>query len=144
MGLPAIAEALVARGADLRATDERGWTPLHHAAARTSNGVTESLLWLHGERRLTRSSARLHGADARNAMEMTTMLLAHGAVSWLKDDQGATPVEVALANGWRKIASVLECRSRADSRELRGRLVRLLGNVADGPRAPGRATAGSA
>jgi hypothetical protein len=92
-----LARWLVARGADLAATDTRGNTPLHERA-RSHHGSIEVLLELGADVHAAGASVGtpLHAAAQSKQAAHAATLLAHGAHVDAPNREGLTPLEVAL------------------------------------------------
>lgn len=90
---------LVTQGADLNATGTLGQTPLHARAGRRQAKV-DVLLELGANVNATDSSNQtpLHTAAQRMNVPSAAMLIVHGAVIDAHDNEGHTPLELALCN----------------------------------------------
>ncbi len=93
----ALARWLVARGADVQATDAYGATPLHTRARSRRSGV-DVLLELGADVHASAPSVGtpLHAAASVMHVEHAAVLLAHGADVDATDGEGMTPLELAL------------------------------------------------
>lgn len=103
------ARELIARGADVNATDQRGLTPLMWASANGHAALAEDLL-----RRGARPDARAASGDtalrlaaANGFLDIVRLLLARGADPGARD-AAETPGTVAAARGHAEIAALLE------------------------------------
>jgi hypothetical protein len=92
-----LARWLVAHGADLGAGDARGETPLHARANRRQAKV-DVLLELGADVNATDSSQQtpLHAAAFRMNVDAVAKLLARGPVVDARENEGLTPLELAL------------------------------------------------
>ena len=101
-GSPEEIEALLAKGADLNATDNGGNTPLHLAASSNSNsGVTKALLEAEADHNTINyfGETPLHLAAMYNSNpEVTKALLEAGADSNAKDNYDKTSLHSAARN----------------------------------------------
>lgn len=93
-----LARWLVSQGADVNAGDTYGETPLHHRAASWKGGV-EVLLALGADiaARDRRGNTPLHGAARSHKPENARALIQHGADINASNNDGLTPLGVALA-----------------------------------------------
>ena len=123
-GRPEAVMTLLANGADPRATDAEGNTPLHHAARSSDPGVAALL---------RDAAAEL---DARNAEGITPLGIACAAGNWRlarfllergakAELEGATPALLPAAGGEEDEAAgvqlLLKHKARVDARDARGR-----------------------
>ncbi len=94
----ALAEWLVAQGADINAADTYGRTPLHHRSASWKGGV-DLLLSLGAdiEARDGRGHTPLHAAAESHKSASVHALLKRGANPHARTSSGDTPLELALA-----------------------------------------------
>jgi hypothetical protein len=92
-----LARWLVAQGADLRARDTWGNTPLH-TRARSWRGRIAVLLELGADANDAGASigTPLHAAADGKRVENAKQLLAHGAAADARESDGLTPLELAL------------------------------------------------
>lgn len=94
----ALAEWLVAQGADVNAVDTYRRTPLHHRSASWKGGVDRLLsLGAYIEARDYRGYTPLHAAADSHKSESIRALLRNGADPNAKTDGGFTPLSLALA-----------------------------------------------
>ena len=86
--------ALIARGADIHAEDNLGQTPIFYSAAGNAHEVAELLLdrGLLAKNWMLKWAARA-GVDSR---EVAGLLLDRGARVNAKDDDGETPLDIAI------------------------------------------------
>lgn len=123
-GRPEAVMTLLANGADPRATDREGNTPLHHAARSSDPGVAALL---------RDAAAEL---DARNVEGITPLGIACAAGNWRlarfllergarPEVEGATPALLPAAGGEEDEAAgvqlLLKHKARIDARDARGR-----------------------
>jgi ankyrin repeat protein len=86
-----------------------GNTPLLHACALGREHVVEALLDRHAQvNRVNKfGQAALHVAAINGSVRCTRLLLERGANSDLKDDQGMTPYDLALEQGFTSVLTIL-------------------------------------
>ena len=105
-----IVELLIAHQADVNAQNPEGATPLHDAALAGQTAVAVALLE-HGARidaRDTESGATpLHRAASWGRREMVELLLSKGADPNAKDNNGRTPLDLAVASAQTDSAELL-------------------------------------
>jgi tetratricopeptide (TPR) repeat protein len=108
-------ELLIAKGANIHATDNEGWTPLHCAAngqAEHADGQFEEIFAL-----LLRSGARIDSRDnngetpllgaASNCLfEICKFLVNHGASMTLADNNGFTPKDWAVLRKQKRLVDL--------------------------------------
>ncbi len=93
---PDVVRFLVNSGADIRATDDDGWTPLYAAAERGALSVAEVLLKAGApvDQPTTFGDTPLHRAVRRPDVQMSEFLLKNGADLWLPDDDGQSAAQI--------------------------------------------------
>jgi cytohesin len=103
----AVAQLLLARGAEVEARDELGWTPLHHAVS----VAVQELLVANGANVGARDNGGrtpLHVAALSGRADLAQFLLARGAdVNARDSEDGVTPLHMAAFNGQRPVAELL-------------------------------------
>jgi ankyrin repeat protein len=104
-----VVELLIARKADLEATNANGCTPLLTAALFTNLPVAEVLVAHKANlnARALNGFTPLSAAALRGDAAMATLLLAAGANPNLADNEGFTPLHTAVENGHRAVVTVL-------------------------------------
>jgi uncharacterized protein len=102
-------------GADLRSTNRYGGTALipacHHGHVETVRELLKTAIDVNHVNRLGWTALLevvILGNGSPTYIEITRLLLAHGANVNLPDNQGVTPLRHALQRGQREIASILE------------------------------------
>jgi cytohesin len=130
--LVAVAKLLIAHGADPRATNDRGETPLHLAAR---DGFVEMAKLLIASRAPVEATDKdgqtpLHEAAWIGHADMAALLLGHGAVAGHKDATGLTPLHWLArgrhgfepeADGARTIKLLLGHGAKIDEADREGR-----------------------
>ncbi|KAI1768625.1 hypothetical protein GGR53DRAFT_383781 [Hypoxylon sp. FL1150] len=95
-----IAEILIDNGADANISDDLGWVPLHNAASRSDDRITELLLGkgkaITNKKTLYRGATPLHMAVDRGHVRITELLLEAGANRDLTTWNGETSLNWAL------------------------------------------------
>ncbi len=106
---PRVAEALLAHGAALEATNHLGRTPLLVAAQFTNEAVARVLVAHHANlnARDEYGSTPLNLVAYRGNVAITELLLKVGANANLEDDEGFTPLNTAIEHGRPDLAKVL-------------------------------------
>jgi len=106
-----LAEALIARGADLKVTDKSGATPLHFAVSHERRETCELLLARGADPNSTYEALErwtpLHLAVHRRNKEIITVLIKRGADLNVRSKDGGTPLHVALRWGDTDTAKLL-------------------------------------
>jgi len=100
---------LIERGADVRAKDDDGWTPLHWASWKDNVEIAELLIEKGADLEAKDNSGRtpLHWAAERNYIEIAKLLLERGADVEAKDKWGETPLHEASRNNAIEAAKLL-------------------------------------
>jgi ankyrin repeat protein len=111
-GYPALAEALLAKGAavDCRSSNDMQNTPLHAAVAGRRKNMVQFLLE-HGADANARQSGgwtALQGAAQNGDREAIEMLIANGAHVNARADNNQSALDLALMRGHQEIAELLE------------------------------------
>ena len=111
-GQPAVAEALIAQGADVRARSQNPTknTPLHAAAA-GRNGETVRALLEHGAGVNARQEGgwtALHAASQNGDVEMVRLLIAGGADVQIRADNQQNALDLALGKGHQAVVELLD------------------------------------
>jgi uncharacterized protein len=96
--LPSVAALLVSSGADVNATDENGWSALHHAIYSHASGVLRCLLKSGADpNRCNRyDDTPLHFAADEHSVKDVSELINHETILDLGDNFGFTPLKTAL------------------------------------------------
>lgn len=106
---PAVARELIARGADVNATDEAGFAALHFAAGGPDANLVE-LLVAKGARvdlKSVENWTALHSAAGGGSREIVDFLIAKGASVNVRDAFGQTPLHCAAYRGHKEIIESL-------------------------------------
>jgi len=111
-GNPSVAEALIARGADVRpqSTNPMHNTPLHAAAAGRSKEAVRALLE-HGADVNARQEGgwtALHAASQNGDVEMVRLLIAGGADVQIRADNQQNALDLALGKGHQAVVELLD------------------------------------
>lgn len=115
-GHPAIAEALIASGADVsvRSRNAMKNTPLHAAAAGRNVEAVRALLE-HGANVNARQEGgwtALHAASQNGDAEMVRLLIAAGANVAARADNQQNPPDLALGKGHQAVVDLLDVYAR--------------------------------
>jgi ankyrin repeat protein len=109
---PGVAEALVARGADLNARSRNPMqnTPLHAAAAGRNRDAVRVLLEHGAEVNARQHSGwtALHAASQNGDVEMVRLLIACGADVAARADNQQNAMDLALGKGHQAVVDVLD------------------------------------
>jgi ankyrin repeat protein len=110
----------LAAGANVNATDESGWTPLHRAAMRGRKEIAKLLIAKGADVNAKDKDGLtpLHYAAMRGRKEIAELLIAEGSDVNAKDDVGDTPVDWAEENH-PETAELLRKHSAKTSAELK-------------------------
>jgi uncharacterized protein len=111
-GQPGVAEALIARGADVRARSRNPMqnAPLHAAAAGRNKDTVRALLE-HGAEVNARQEGgwtALHAASQNGDVEMVRLLIAAGADVQIRADNQQNALDLALGKGHQAVVEVLD------------------------------------
>lgn len=92
---------LVERGADVRAEDEDGVTPLHRASRWARLDVVEYLIAQGADMEAKNDQGKtpLYGASGSGHLDVVEYLITHGADMEAKDEYGETPLYEASGSG---------------------------------------------
>jgi uncharacterized protein len=109
---PDVAEALIARGADVRARSRNPMqnAPLHAAAAGRNKDAVQALLE-HGADVNARQHGgwtALHAASQNGDVEMVRLLIAGGADVQIRADNQQTAMDLALTKGHQAMVELLD------------------------------------
>ncbi len=107
---PADMQAMIDSGADVKASNESGWTPLHSATAANARDAVEPLLRhgadVHAKNQFAETPLHLAGYDA-NTRDVAELLLRHGADVNARAEYGLTPLHNAAFANARDTAELL-------------------------------------
>lgn len=117
-----MATLLLARGANVNATNHNGFTALHWAASR--DHVTTARVLLEAgatlDARARSGITPLHWAAGRNAIRAVSLLLEHGADARLTTAMGYTPLHLAIRRNPYSETAVLLAKARVTTDTLEG------------------------
>ncbi|RKK57123.1 hypothetical protein BFJ69_g17567 [Fusarium oxysporum] len=102
---------LLHAGVDKHAVTDQGFTPLFAACIVGNVEVVKTLLEEGGEDpnwRHSNTSTLLHAAAVNGYTDVTRELIDHGADPFLTQDEGWTPLNVALAKNHYEVANILK------------------------------------
>jgi len=124
----AIAELLIAKGADVRTSDRTGRTPLHNAASYSRWDVAKLLIAKGADvnARFDDGKTLLHFPTSLTDEDVVVFLLSKGADLNIKDRSGRTPLDYAnqlaadprCARRYRPVASFLRRHGAKTAKEL--------------------------
>lgn len=100
---------VLAKGADVRAADRYGGTPLHSAAWQGQKCVVEALADAGADVNARDKYRRtpLHKAAANGMKEAAAVLIANGANPNVQDNDDWTPLHWSVASGKKEVAMLL-------------------------------------
>lgn len=106
-------KTLVAKGANIHATNPGGWTALHLAAERGHQHVVEFLLSKAGRpnKKTLVGYTPLHCAVMSGRTALVEYLISKGANVHARDREGQTPLDRAVAEGDQEMADLLRTHS---------------------------------
>lgn len=98
-----VAELLLENGADVNAQDKGGLIPLHNASSYGHLDIAALLIKYNTVVNATDrwGFAPLHEAAQKGRTQLCALLLAHGADSTMRNHEGQTPLDIALAEDVR-------------------------------------------
>jgi ankyrin repeat protein len=117
-------KALVEKGADIKAKDELGWTPLYWAALTGQTEAAEFLVARGADvQAKTKDEATpLHQAASAGEVRLVELLIFKGAGVNVKDKRGNTPLHRAVLSGHKAVVELLIARGAdASIRDNQGR-----------------------
>ncbi|XP_054766697.2 putative ankyrin repeat protein RF_0381 isoform X2 [Lytechinus pictus] len=100
-------------GADVNKVDNKGWTPLHHAARKGRIDIVKQLICHHGhgadDVNQTRKdgSTALHSSSQEGHLEVTKFLVSKGADVHKGNNNGLTALHNAAKNGHMEVTKFL-------------------------------------
>ena len=100
---------LIAKGAEVNAENNNGWTPLGYAAEENAAAVAKLLIDNGAEvnAKTEYGTTPLHVAAYHNAAEVAKLLIANGAEVNAKDEDGETPLDWAIEKEHSAMQSLL-------------------------------------
>jgi ankyrin repeat protein len=109
VGHAGIASFLIESGADVNATNDYGWTPLHYAAAPEDESVALLLMQNGADVNAvnTDGNTPLHFAAEYGKLQMTRQMLSQTA-RMSANNGGATPLDLAVDSEWEPMISLLK------------------------------------
>jgi ankyrin repeat protein len=110
---PALVQTLIDRGAAVDVVDAGGFTPLHYVSLRGRTSLARQLLEKHANPNATTRVERktpLHIAAEWGQLEVTELLLDHGAQIGAREQYGFTPLAYAVASGKQAVTELLVSR----------------------------------
>jgi len=107
-GLDDAAKVLIVNGADVNAKPFSSIPPLAWAVTRGNEEAAELLMARGADVNVVvTGSTLLHSAAAANQAVIAKLLIAHGAAVNARDDDGRTPLKIALERGSADVAALL-------------------------------------
>lgn len=109
-GFETVVASLLSHDADPGIADIYGWTPLMRAVEQNRPAVVRVLLAskrVNANARDENGHTALHHAAVQGLAEIARMLVEHGADVWVRDRAGRTPTMLALAQGHKAVAEMI-------------------------------------